>query len=238
MNSLVLAVERSADAKLSPDRNVSATWVAQQSCPPCPLRNNGCYAEVSFSGIQSRRLNKNAGRKRLALAPLRRLLARQEADAIRGLSGTRQLRVHVVGDCPTAFSARHVGAAMVEHVRKFGKAAWTYTHAWRQVPRTAWQGASVLASCNSVKEVAAARARGYAASVITPPHPSNKVYTLNGETIVPCPAQFKLRGKRAVTCEDCTLCKRPDFLLARRMSVGFQPDGGTQKKVLAMLQAV
>lgn len=237
--SLVLAVEKSQDRKLSKTANVSATWVAQQSCPPCPLRNNGCYAEVSFSGIQSRRLNRAATNTHLPEAKLRRRLAREEAAAIRGLSGLRQLRVHVVGDCPTADSAKQVGAAMLDHQAKHGKAAWTYTHAWPTVPATAWQGANVVASCNSVAEVAAARKRGYGTTVIVPAHPTNKIYTHGGERIIPCPAQFAPRGHRfTVTCEHCTLCKRPDWLRENKLSVGFQPDGGTQKKVLAMLNAV
>ena len=217
--------------------NVSATWVAQQSCPDsCPLRSNGCYAELNKSGLHTHRLNQQAARRRKSKRALRLELAKLEAAGIRNLTGKRQLRVHVVGDCPSPTTARIVAKAMLEHEQRKGQPAWTYTHAWRDVPIEAWQGARVIASCNNVKEVGEARAAGYGTAVITPYHPSNKIYQLEGETIVPCPAQFKRNGVRVVTCETCTLCKRPDFLRDRRLSVGFQPDGGSEKKILRMLE--
>jgi hypothetical protein len=233
----VIAVERSGDAKLSRNMNVSATWVPQQSChDDCPLKRNGCYAETGNSGLHSHRLNMAAGRLKMGLRKLRLKLAKEEAAAIRGLSGLRQLRVHVVGDCSDTATAGIIGRAMVAHQKRHGKAAWTYSHSWRRIARSAWQGANVLASCEKPEQVREARQRGYAAALIVPPHPSNKVYAFHGVTIVPCPAQFKKDGKFAVTCEDCTLCKRPDFLFKRKLTIGFQPDAGSQRKVLAVIQ--
>jgi hypothetical protein len=172
----------------------------------------------------------------MRLSMLRRLIAKQEAAGIRKLTGKRKLRVHVVGDAATADMARIVSAAMLCHEKKHGKASWTYTHAWRTVPVTAWQGAKVLASCDNVTQVAAARAKGYATAVIVPPHPTNKIYTIGYEKILPCPAQFVTHERgRIVTCESCTICQRPDFLRQKLLSVGFQPDGSTQKKILPLL---
>jgi hypothetical protein len=235
----VSVVERSHDRKLTANGNVSATWVAQQSCPTsCPLLKNGCYAEVNKPGLHTHRMNKKVAARKKSKTAIRKMLVDLEVAGIRKLTGKRKLRVHVVGDAPTAAAATAIGTAMLAHQAKQGKVAWTYTHAWRDVPVQAWKGANVLASCNNVTEVASARAAGYGTSVIVPPHPTNKIYQFGGEQIVPCPAQFKHNGKRVVTCEDCTLCMRPTFLRKRRLSVGFQPDGGTQKKVLAMLQEV
>jgi hypothetical protein len=59
----VIVIERSEDAKLSdPDGfGVSATYVAQQTCPAdCPLMDAGCYAETGNVGIHTRRLNQQA----------------------------------------------------------------------------------------------------------------------------------------------------------------------------------
>lgn len=59
----VIVVERSEDAKLSdPDGlGVSATYVAQESCPEsCPLLGNGCYAETGNVGIHTNRINAQA----------------------------------------------------------------------------------------------------------------------------------------------------------------------------------
>lgn len=230
-------VEKSADRKLSTNNNVSATWVPQYSCSSdCPLKDNGCYAEVGHAGIQTHRLNRLAKAAKRSLTALRRKLAVDEAAGIRRLTGTRQLRVHAVGDCATPQAAGLVGQAMVEHQQKHGKTAWTYTHSWRHVARAAWRGANVLASCDNVTQIKAARARGYATSVVVPPHPTNKIYRLGGERIVPCPAQFKHGGKRVVTCEFCTLCKRPKFLREQRLSIGFEPDSGTAPKIMVMLK--
>lgn len=233
---MVSIVERSMDAKLSNNKNVSATWAAQDSCPEsCPLMNAGCYAELGNAGFVTRRLNGKADQAHLSKAKLRLQIAQQEAEGIRELSGSRKLRVHAVGDCTSDETASIVGQAMVEHENKQGKLAWTYTHAWRDIRKRAWRGARVLASCNSVEETNEARRLGYGTSVLTPKHPSNKVYTLRGETIIPCPAQFKPGGVRVVTCETCTLCMRGDWLRDNRMSVGFQPDRGSEKKLNLLL---
>lgn len=235
---LVAVVERSGDAKLSKTENVSATWVPQVSChEDCPLKRNGCYAEIGRAGIQTHRLNGKAYKAKKGESVLRRLLARQEAAGIRALSGLRKLRVHVVGDCATSLAANIVGRAMVAHQKKHGKAAWTYTHSWRRIARKAWAGANVLASCEKPEQVAEARARGYASVLIVPPHPTNKVYNYRGVNVIPCPAQFTQNGERTVTCEFCTLCQRPDMLLEKNLAVGFQPDGITTRRILRVIGA-
>jgi hypothetical protein len=231
---MISAVEQSENAKLG---RISATYAPQQTCPStCPLINNGCYAERGLVGIITRRLNRTARATKKGLAKLRILLAEQEAEKIRNLSGKNNLRVHVVGDCATPTAAKIIGRAMVRHeTRRWGQAAWTYTHAWRKIPLAAWQGARVLASCQTPAEVKQALAKGYAAALITPVHPTNKVYQYGGLNILPCPAQFKTDGKRTVTCEDCTICQNPAMLRARNLVLGFQPDGTTRGRVLRMI---
>lgn len=249
MASLVAIVERSHDAKLTSNKNVSATWVPQQSChDDCRLKKNGCYAELGNCGIHTHRMNKQAKALKLALNKLRLKLAKEEAYGIRNLlSGTRKLRVHVVGDCATRETARIVGRAMRDYVKRFGKPAWTYTHSWRRILAKEWMGASVLASCERPEEVAQAQARGYAAVLITPYHQTNKVYSYKGLNILPCPAQFKYKhgqlmppgalGERRVTCETCNICMNPAMLRARNLVVGFQPDHTlTAKKVIALTE--
>lgn len=234
--AFVSIVERSHDRKLTKNANVSATWVPQQSChSDCQLKKNGCYAEINKSGLHTHRLNKRAASLKMSLSKLRLKLALEEAIGIHYLTGKRKLRVHVVGDCSTAKVAGIVGKAMVAHERKHGKAAWTYTHSWRRFLPKAWQGARVLASCESASQARQALARGYAVALIVPQHPTNKIYRYKGLNVVPCPAQFKYDGERAVTCENCTLCQSPDMLRSRKLVVGFQPDGGTQGKVNRVL---
>lgn len=227
----VSIVERSADAKLTDNKNVSATWVSQASChDDCPLKRNGCYAESFNAGIQTHRLNREAKSLKRKLRDLRLKLAKDEAAGIAKLSGKRKLRVHVVGDCATAETAGIVGKAMVDYEKRSGKAAWTYSHSWRRFTIRAWRGAKVLASCERPEQVAQAEARGYATALIVPDHPTNKVYEYKGIKILPCPAQFYPGGKRVVTCEHCAICQSPDMLLKKGLTVGFSSDLRLMKK--------
>jgi hypothetical protein len=235
---MIAVVERTENSKLTDDANVSATYAPQSTCPKsCPLRDAGCYAELGNMGFQTARLNRAAAgsRRKPAAKPIE--LARLEAAHIALLSGRRKLRVHVVGDCASASTAAIIGAAMVKHENRRGKAAWTYTHAWKTVPAAAWQGARVLASCHSARDVHAAAARGYAAAILTPPHPTHKVYQYQGLSIVPCPAQFRRAdGRRHSTCEQCSLCQSPEMLKARGLVIGFQPDSNTKARILRVIQ--
>jgi hypothetical protein len=112
--------------------------------------------------------------------------ARAEAAEIDALpDGGRDLRLHVVGDCPT------------------NGAAWTYTHAWRKVHRASWGDAvSVLASCENLDDAREAAARGYAVAMVVPEHAGERAEVVDGFRVIPCPEQS--RGDR--TCVDCRLC--------------------------------
>ena len=151
-------------------------------------------------------------------------IARIEADGIDGLKGNRDLRVHVVGDARTVASAGLIGAAMVRYERRGGFLAWTYTHAWKTVPYSAWNGARVMASVHSGADVARAHAQGYTATAYAVPerHPSRHAYSIDGVTVIPCPAQWSdgvkcyTHGSRSRSCD---ICKGPT------VTVAFQPDG-------------
>ena len=88
---MIIAVERSADAKLTSPQGggMSATYVAQRSCPPsCPLRGTRrrrgpCYAEHGRVALHTDRLNASADAAQAT--PLQ--LAQLEAAAIDRLSG-------------------------------------------------------------------------------------------------------------------------------------------------------
>jgi hypothetical protein len=248
--SLILAVEKSGDRKLTEHENVSATYAPQPTCPPgCPLLRAGCYAEQGLVGLHTHRLNRKARELALTPAKLARLLADEEANLIRTkLTGKRKLRVHVVGDAATRYAARKIGLAMRFHERKHGKVAWTYTHGWKEVPIKSWNGARVLASCHSVGEALEARDRGYrGVALTTVPHPTHRVYQLGSLNVIPCPAQFFRKNRdefvrqgdgkypRLTTCERCSICQRPDELFKRNMVVGFQPDHGSDKRLLKLI---
>lgn len=210
--SVAIAVETSSNAKVG---RVSATYVAQESCPnSCAFKGNGCYAESGAAAFTTRRLNRASAL--LDLTP--EIIATHEAEAIRALTGKLPLRVHVVGDCITDEAARIVSGAMLEHSAKHGQFAWTYTHAWRDVDASSWQGASVLASCETASDVRDASARGYATAIVVDEHPSNKVYELDGVRVLPCPQEA---NPDAVTCASCGLCSRAETLRDKALTIGF-----------------
>ena len=174
-------------------------------------------------------------------------LAKEEAAGIATLSGRRKLRVHVVGDVAIPEAAEIIGAAMVKHEAKRGMKAWTYTHAWRDIPVDKWQGARALASCHRVSEADQAMTQGYPVALTVPPLSSNKLYRINRDErgrfikpieAIPCPAQFyRPDGRRFSTCEACSVCQDTQRLRAARRVVAFQPDGKSAKRVIPLTKA-
>ena len=136
--------------------------------------------------------------------------AQQEAELIRGLSGERTLRLHVVGDCKDRVAAT-VSKAAEEYRAKQGQLVWTYTRAWEQVPRASWGSVSVLASCETPAQVRRARRRGYATAIVVGEFAQPTAYKKSGVKIVPCP-QETAGCRHAPTVNSAgrtTSCDRP-----------------------------
>lgn len=207
------------------------------SCPAsCPLRGEGCYAE-NFAIYPWFRALAEAGRGHDA-----RSTARAEARAIdsgRVVQG-RAMRLHVAGDCRTAVAARIVSAAARRYIARGGGPVWTYTHAWRVVPRSAWgpRGAlSVLASTERAEDAPRALARGYAPALVVDTHPADGRATVDARGVrwVPCPAQTRDN----VACVNCRLCWDAEGLRARRTGITFAAHGArasSAKRRLAVIQ--
>ncbi len=217
MTRPVFAVENSDNSKIG---LCSATYVTQASCPAsCPLLNAGCYAEFGYTGAITRALANAASKGPAALARL-------EARAIDRLSGDRPLRLHVVGDCRTPKAARIVAQAAERYRRRGGRPVWTYTHAWRTVPRAAWLNVSVLASCETPTDLAPARALGYAGALIVRRFASFRAHDVQGERIIPCPQQT---GN--TNCRRCGLCFDDRRLLRAGLSIAFEAHGSGARRL-------
>lgn len=221
------AVEKSQNAKIG---ECSCTYVSQASCPVhCPFKDDGCYAQRGNTNIHTLRVNASETTEPEAIA-------RVEAEAIDGLSGKRPLRLKVVGDCPTPGAAAIVASAAERYKARGGQPIWAYTHAWRDVERS-WHGpaVSILGSCESMSEFANVRAQGYAPALVVPAHPADgKRWTApDGTGVIPCPAQT--RKAKGVQCVSCQLCWKGDELLARGLAIAFEPDKGTDKRVVKHL---
>ena len=195
----VSVVAASLNRKLGP--GVAATYLAQATCPDsCALRGAGCYAETGRIGLTTAQRNdQSAGWEYLDIL-------RAEAAGIDALPRGGMLRVHVVGDVRDAAGAAIIGAAMARFDRRGGR-SWTYTHAWREIPRAAWGPVSVLASCESLADARAAQAAGYAVALVVGAHDGPRLHLEGGLRLLPCIEQTTGR-----TCRECSLCTRGEYL--------------------------
>jgi len=215
----VTVVEKTGDTKTGP---MSVTHAPQLSCPTdCTF-----YPDT---------IDDISGTDRDVLAIT---IAQAESDGIDKLSGKSNLRVHVVGDCQTTEAASIVGAAMVRYEQRSGKRAYTYTHAWRDVPYSAWQGARVIASCETTQDINIARDElGYPSAEFTyMEHESRKVFKRDGIKVLPCPNQFN----KEVTCDKCMACANIEMLQDKNLVIGIAGHGAVKKlrKQLESLQKV
>ena len=210
----VTAVEKSKNSKTG---EVSATYAPIQSCPEhCPFLDHGCYAQNGNTQFTLSRLNTNA-KKYKSERPVD--IARAEAKAIDGLSGSLPLRLHIVGDCKTARAAEIVARAAEAHIAKHGQPVWTYTHSWREIPREKWGKVSVLASCETIDECKQAMKRGYAASIVRL-KPFEFPFSWKGVSMVPCKELTK-----GVKCDKCRVCMNDKSIRENKKVICFFPHG-------------
>jgi len=212
----MFAVDISRNAKVGP---VSATYAPRQTCSAgCPFKGHGCYADSGNCRMHNDRISQKALD---SMTPAE--LAHLEASEINDLPGLLPLRLHVTGDARTSAAANILGRACQGYRRKYNQPAWTYTHAWRSVPRMAWGlSVSVLASCETVRDCVRAHDRGYAPALVTVNEEEEKTgLERAGLTGVLC-----LHAERGVPCTICRLCF-DDFELHGKGHVILLPPHGS-----------
>lgn len=230
-------VSDSGNTKIMGSRKVDATYASiKASCPSsCSLKDKGCYAQSSYVGMTVERMDRRArGASPLQVA---RAEARSLDDAYNGKSVPegRDLRLHVAGDSRTIAGTRVLNQAVERWKQRGGGDCWSYTHAWKHVPRSEWSHVSVLASVANVTEATQARAQGYAPAIVVSEHPSEKSFQLDGSDVkwIPCPAQT-----RHVGCSDCRLCFNADRLFEGNFGIAFAAHGVNKNKVKRHLKVV
>jgi hypothetical protein len=237
MSKGAIYVEGSSNRKILGSKKVDATYASiQTSCPKdCPLKGEGCYAELGYVGITSHRLDDEAE----GTSPL--AVARAEASAIDNsykggkVPDKRDMRLHVAGDSRTIAGTKLLNNAIGRWKKRGGGDCWSYTHAWRKVPRIQWKNVSILASISNTSEIEDARLQGYAPAIVVPEHPSEKAYALPGSTtkFIPCPNQT-----RGIGCTDCRLCFNANRLFDSNMGIAFAVHGVMKEKMKRHLNVV
>ena len=208
--------------------DASATYASiDGSCPKsCAHKDKGCYAQAGNVGIHSIRLNgANNARVRQDAREVARSEARQIKAAILAGQDTRPLRLHVAGDCRTVSATR----ALAKAAKGWHNKVWTYTHAWKDVPRENWGTVSVLASVDRAEDMPLALEMGYAPAVVVDHHPENgkaHIRSEDGIRVIPCPAQT-----REVTCVQCGLCLNANRLLATKSAISFAAHGSSKRRM-------
>ena len=230
-------ISNSRNKKITGSRKIDATYVSiEGSCPKtCAFRGKGCYAELGPMAIHVKRLDGETN----GLTALQ--IARSEAKEIDNSYGGgavpqgRDLRLHVSGDCRTSSGARIINAAIGRWQNRGGNIAWSYTHCWDHVMRETWDNVSMLASVDSIDQIAYARENGYAPSIVVSEHPSERTYHLPGSDVkwIPCPLQT-----RGVSCENCRICMDAGRLYRNNYGVAFAAHGARKNQVKHRLQVV
>lgn len=157
-------------------------------------------------------------------------IAQAEAEAISELSGDKPLRLHVVGDCRTSRAAEILSNVAFKYKLKANQPVWTYTHAWREIPREKWGDISVLASCETFDDVIKAHNRGYATCMVRY-SPFDKRFKWNDFTMQPC-----LEMTVGKQCKDCKLCFNDTLLKDHKTIICFFPHGARKNKVTEILK--
>lgn len=144
------------------------------------------------------------------------------------------LRLHVVGDVGGALGALALGRAARGWLRVGGGPVWTYSHRWREVARFAWGPAvSVLASCETDADIAAARGAGYAVALV---RGFKSARPAGG---VECPQQRLDSGPgsagAAADCASCLACTRDTRLRNGGRYIVLSPHGSGAKKITKRL---
>jgi hypothetical protein len=190
---------------------------------------------TSYVGMVSRRLDKRA--KKSSTLQLARAEAKTIDQSYRGgkVPAGRDLRLHVSGDSKTIKGTKLLASAIKRWKKRGGNVAYSYTHAWRTVPRNEWKDISVLASVDSIKQVSAARKQGYAPALVVSEHISEKAYKVKGSktTFIPCPSQTK-----DVPCVKCRLCFNADRLYKDNMGIAFAAHGIHKNEIKRRLTVI
>lgn len=207
---------------------IPVTTSPAHTCPDCPFKKNGCYADdgpLSLHWAQvsmgTRGVYWPSFLQRIADLPAGQIWRHNQAGDLPGFHN----------EIDTTKLAELVAA-------NAGKRGFTYTHkpvlsgefaaSNREAIQQANEGGfTVNLSANNRRDAdALADLNIGPVVVVIPDGTPNTTYTPKGRKIIKCPAKY-IEG---VTCEDCGLCQRE----GRTVIVGFPPHGNGARKVNAI----
>ena len=214
----------SGNSKTGP---IPTTLTEKNSCPDvCPLKSNGCYAEIGHTNIHWQRVsNGDAVKYSWANAMMQ----------IAALPKGQLWRHNVSGDLPQTDGLIQYNLVQQLIDANRGKRGFTYTHHdvqsnssncyWNKAIIAACnaQGFTVNLSGNSLEHADELKALDIGPVVTICPEGTEKQFkTPAGNTVVICPATYR----DDIQCSNCGLCA----VSSRKSIVGFPVHGIAKKK--------
>ena len=229
---------KSGNGKTGP---IPVSTTSRSTCPDaCPLKDNGCYADLGPLGLLWSVLSAaepGALVKRTAKATLQTLTWSQFTDAISQLEDGTFWRHNQAGDLPgLGDEIDEVALDDLVEANK-GKRGFTYTHKpltktnKAAIKRANKQGFTINLSADNLKEADQLSAAKVGPVVVVLPkkvHGHTDITTPKGRKVVVCPATYR----DDVSCDTCQLCQRQE----RKVIVGFPAHGTRKKKASAIAE--
>lgn len=211
---------------------VNVLYLSSNSCPvQCPLYGK-CYKDQGNMGMFVHGyLDKAPIQHSVQMAHY----AAERIAALKNKALTRDLRLFGAGDAKSPVEARIIAKAAREFQVKSGRIAFGYTHAHLNgVKASDWKGVSMLASCETPEAAKRLMRQGWATAIVMPyfTHPTHKKFVYDGVAGIPCPNQT-----RGITCTECRLCMRAEFLHKHKLAILFAAHSSNKKYVANVIRA-
>lgn len=197
------------------------------TCPnSCKLKNNGCYAALSFVGIHWAKVSK--GERGTDFKQFTRQIAALGKGAL--------WRHNVAGDLVGSNNEIDFDALKLLVRANKKKRGFSYTHYPRTISNIAklayanFNGFTISLSCEGIDQASDVFKRFGLPVVAIVPEDQPKVTIHNGVKTIICPAQTSSK----VTCKTCQLCQNKD----RGYVIGFRAHGCAKKKAQSTIEVL
>lgn len=203
---------------------IAVSSTSAVSCPDsCPLKKNGCYAEMSFAGIHWRKLDN----------PEYGYSWDEYCAQVKALPKHHKLRHNVAGDLP--HNNGFINAGMLGQLVAASKRiqAFTYTHHAvnphnaELIKSANRDGFTINLSANNLSQADEYKRLNIGPVVVLMPETCDKVTTTPaGNTVIQCPATYM----EDMDCNKCIICANA----TRKAIIGFPAHGAAKRKVITI----
>jgi hypothetical protein len=222
-NIKVQFTKKSSNRKVGP---IPTTTSESKTCPDaCSLKNKGCYAKYSYTGIHWRNVDNGKNTKDWD----------QFCDEIKNLPNNQLWRHNVAGDLPG--DNNKINHPMLNKLIKanVGKGGFTYTHKPVNNTKIGKMNQKIIKKANelgftinlSADDLIQADAKYdlkiAPVAVVVPSDSPRLMKTPKGRHVITCPAVYKDN----ITCANCGLCQ----VSSRKAIIAFPAHGSGKGEI-------